>query len=87
MLTTNGTSPPERRPPSNQDTLICLRVSKIPLINLSLQGCAVLYVDKAHQDVVKPLVLSWGDGLGLSPEFGWQGKIAMVTNTKKSKYM
>ena len=33
----------------------------------------MLYVDKARQDIVRPLVLSWGNGFGMNSEFGWIG--------------
>ncbi len=41
--------------------------------NSHVQGCAVLYVDRAHQSVIRPLVVSWGFGCGFSAEFGWTG--------------
>jgi hypothetical protein len=47
-------------------------------ILLSLQGCAILYVDRKHHSMIHPLLVSWGDGYGFNSEFGWTGNIVCL---------
>lgn len=60
--------------------LLCLHFTSTPSLppsppslGTNNQGCAFLYVDKARQDILRPLVLSWGNGFGMSSDFCYLG--------------
>ena len=54
---------------------VVLNVLSVVLNVLSWQGCAILYVDRSHHDIIRPLLVSWGYGYGFNSEFAWTGKL------------
>lgn len=54
--------------------VIYISICFIGLYDAGSKGCAVLYVNKSRQDIIHPLVLSWGHDLGFYSEFVWSGE-------------